>query len=93
MTSANNSDLHRALGELRRCLGALRAAHGDHAAIRRLVNGVERLEIDAADLLGLAPASGYPADEVVYVSDAPYDPDLWSHADDEGIGGYRPHIA
>ncbi|PRY39616.1 hypothetical protein [Umezawaea tangerina] len=93
MTSAKNSDLHRALGELRRCLGALRAAHGDHAVIRRLVNGVERLEIDAADLPNLVPVPGYAPDEVVYVPDAPYDPDLWSNADDEGIGGRRPHIA
>ncbi|WP_425358834.1 hypothetical protein [Actinosynnema mirum] len=86
MPATTNSELDRALGELRRCISTLRSHHGDNVTIRRLANGVERLEIDAAEL----PARGRPvAGEVVYVPDTPYDPALWRDVDDEGIGGHR----
>ncbi len=88
--------LNRAIAELRECVGGLRARYGDSAEVRRLVNDVERLDIDAADLAGRptppkprGPSGGKP--EVVVVPDTPYDPALWLGADDEGVGGVRHH--
>ena len=88
--------LNRAIAELRECVGELRTRYGDSAGVRRLVNDVERLDIDAADLVGRPtppkprePSGGKP--EVVVVPDTPYDPALWLGADDEGVGGVRHH--
>ncbi|MBB5808538.1 hypothetical protein F4560_008306 [Saccharothrix ecbatanensis] len=94
MTSSEIVELRRALGQLRHCVGGLRARYGDVAAVQRLANDVERLDIDATELLDLdstprqreAPRAER---EVVVVPDTPYDPKLWSDADDEGLGGYR----
>lgn len=93
MASTEISELRRAIGQVRHCVGALRAHYGDAPAVRRLANDVERLEIDAGDLAQLPPATGRPpvvaASEVVPVPDTPYDPALWEGADDEGVGGYQ----
>lgn len=88
--------LHRAIGQLQRCVADLRTQYGDSAEVRRLVNDVERLDIDAADLPG-RPTPPKPRDgqsgkpDVVVVPDTPYDPALWLGADDEGVGGIHPH--
>ncbi|MEU5692687.1 hypothetical protein [Actinosynnema sp. NPDC020468] len=94
MTSSEIVELRRALGRLRQCVGGLRNRYGDVAAVQRLANDVERLDIDATELTDL---DGTPRQreaprverEVVVVPEGPYDPKLWHDADDEGLGGYR----
>lgn len=96
MSGSEHVALNRAIGQLRRCVDELRTAYGDTPDVRRLANDVERLDIDAADLLGRPTPpeqrdgrGGKP--EVVVVPDTPYDPALWHGADDEGVGGVRRH--
>ncbi|MFF5988643.1 hypothetical protein [Prauserella flavalba] len=92
MSTTEMSELRRTIGQLRQCVGALRARYGEAPAVRRLVNDVERLDIDAIDLDQMAPvpSQARPVD-VVPVPDTPYDPALWEGADDEGVGGYQRH--
>ncbi|MFR9732010.1 hypothetical protein ACL03H_22525 [Saccharopolyspora sp. MS10] len=93
MTSTTElTDVRRVLGQLRSSVGTLRSRYGDAAAVRRLSNDVERLEIDLAELSALpAPRSEPSGRETVLVPDTPYDPALWRDADDEGVGGRQPH--
>ncbi|GGM61888.1 hypothetical protein GCM10012275_35980 [Longimycelium tulufanense] len=84
--------LQRALGELRQRVGDLRSRYGDLPPVRRLVNDVERLDIDMADIGELPATAPRPrvegkGPEIVPVPDTPYDPKLWQDADDEGVGG------
>ncbi|MBM7776382.1 hypothetical protein JOD54_006586 [Actinokineospora baliensis] len=92
MSSTEISELQRTIGQLRQCVGALRARYGDVPAVRRLVNDIERIDIDAADFTTTPtapiPRRPEPAD-VVVVPDTPYDPALWHGADDEGVGGHQ----
>lgn len=86
------TDVQRVLGQLRSSVGMLRSRYGDAAAVRRLSNDVERLEIDLAELSALpAPRRERAGGETVMVPDTPYDPALWRDADDEGVGGRQPH--
>ena len=91
MSSAEMTELRRAIGRLRQCVGALRSRYGESPAVRRIVNDVDRLDIDVADLAHLPPvptqASGPP--DVVKIPDTPYDPAFWKGANDEGVGGYQ----
>lgn len=91
MSSAEMTELRRAIGQLRQCVGALRARYGDDAAVRRIANDVDRLDIDAADLarLPVPEQVGRERTDVVQIPDTPYDPALWKGADDEGVGGYQ----
>jgi hypothetical protein len=91
MSTTELAELRRTIGQLRQCVGALRSRYGDAAAVRRLVNDVDRLDIDAGDLDSPIPAQPKPVDptQVVKIPDGPYDPALWQGADDEGIGGYH----
>lgn len=94
MARAEISDLRRTIGELRQCLGALRNRYGDEPAVRRLINDIERLDIDADEFEGTHPVPQESTtranrSDVVMMSDAPYDPSLWVDADDEGVGGYH----
>ncbi|WP_116042116.1 hypothetical protein [Amycolatopsis palatopharyngis] len=95
MTTSEMSELRRTIGQLRQCVGALRARYGEAPGVRRLVNDVERLDIDAGELdqTPPVPAQHTPQDRtnVVVVPDTPYDPALWQGADDEGVGGYQRH--
>ncbi|GAA1351133.1 hypothetical protein [Saccharothrix algeriensis] len=94
MTAPEIVELRRALGRLRQCVGSLRSRYGDVAAVQRLANDIERMDIDATELVELdrtprqreAPRVER---EVVVVPDTPYDPKLWHDADDEGLGGHR----
>jgi hypothetical protein len=89
LTGTELADVQRALGQLRNSIGALRGRYGDCAAVRRISNDLERLDIDVAELSTLpAPRqASESADETVIVPDTPYDPSLWQDADDEGVGG------
>ncbi|MTD53579.1 hypothetical protein [Amycolatopsis pithecellobii] len=91
MSTTEIAELRRTIGQLRQCLGALRSRYGDAAAVRRLANDVERLDIDACELDSPIPAQPKRIDpaQVVKIPDGPYDPSLWHGADDEGIGGYH----
>lgn len=93
MTNTEIAELRRNIGQLRQCLGTLRSRYGDAPAVRRLVNDLERLDIDADDLEGAAPApvreSTASRPGIVQIPDTPYDESLWAGADDEGVGGYR----
>jgi hypothetical protein len=92
-TTTELADVQRALGQLRHSVSALRSRYGDVAAVRRVSNDVERLDIDLADLSAMAPAprTGREStdDDTIVVPDTPYDPRLWRDVDDEGVGGHR----
>ncbi|TNC23978.1 hypothetical protein [Amycolatopsis alkalitolerans] len=91
MSTTELAELRRTIGQLRQCMGALRSRYGDAAPVRRLINDVERLDIDACDLEAPIPPQPKPLDpaDVVKIPEGPYDPALWHGADDEGIGGYH----
>ncbi|HVW45352.1 MAG TPA: hypothetical protein VHC18_28775 [Amycolatopsis sp.] len=91
MSTTELSELRRTIGQLRQCVGALRSRYGDAAPVRRLVNDVDRLDIDVKDFESPIPAQPKAVDpaQVVKIPDAPYDPALWRGADDEGVGGYH----
>jgi len=94
MTSTEIVELRRVIGQMRHCVSSLRARYGDVAAVQRLANDVERMDIDATELvdLGTPPRQREAPQverEVVVVPDTPYDESLWKDADDEGLGGYR----
>ncbi|HVK20682.1 MAG TPA: hypothetical protein VM677_04925 [Actinokineospora sp.] len=92
MSSTEISELQRTIGQLRQCVAALRGRYGDIPAVRRLVNDIERLDIDSSEFSG-TPSTPVPRNsveaEVVVIPDTPYDPALWQGADDEGVGGYQ----
>jgi len=89
MSTTENAALQRAIGQVKQCVGDLRAKYGDIPAVRRLVNDVERLDIDISDFRTEpeTPSPRQPAvseHEVVVIPDTPYDRDLW-RADDEYV--------
>jgi hypothetical protein len=89
------TELHELIGSLRRCVTSLASKYGDSPATRRIVNdaerilnGIDRLEIDAEELamargLTQPKASG----EMIQIPDTQYDIDFWRDVDHEGIGG------
>ena len=91
MSTTELSELRRTIGQLRQCVGALRSRYGDAAPVRRLVNDLDRLDIDVTDFESPIPTQPKAVDpaQVVKVPDTPYDPSLWRGADDEGVGGYQ----
>ncbi|MFD4670352.1 hypothetical protein ACFWNN_11495 [Lentzea sp. NPDC058450] len=93
MNATEIVELRRVIGQMRHAVSNLRARYGDVAAVRRLANDVERMDIDASELVDLATPRQREAPqverEVVVVPDTPYDESLWKDADDEGLGGYR----
>ncbi|GAA2357433.1 hypothetical protein GCM10009854_39830 [Saccharopolyspora halophila] len=90
-TTTELTDFQRVLAQLRTSANALRSRYGDDAAVRRIQNDLERLDIDAAELASVVPSprreAGVGRGEMVVVPDTPYDPSLWEDVDDEGIGG------
>jgi len=87
-------ELHRLIQETLRCVAALEAIHGRTTAMRRVTNdakqirnGIDRLEIDLADLHEHTAATTRPATvQMVQISDACYDADFWRGVDHEGVG-------
>jgi len=93
MTTSEYATLRRSIEQLRQSVAGVRDAFGDAPEVRRLMNDLERLEIDAGELasahpLGQKGAPGHVPDHVV-VPDTPLDEAMWRDADDEGIGGYH----
>jgi hypothetical protein len=90
-TTTEVDELHRLIGDLRRCVTSLASAHGDAPAMRRIVNdvegirnGIERLEIDVEEL-GLVRSRR--SCEMIQIPDADYDAGFWRDVDHEGVGG------
>ena len=52
MAGADFTALRDAIGQLRQCAGNLRVTYGDSPDVRRSLDDVDRLDIDAADLAG-----------------------------------------
>ncbi|ALG07878.1 hypothetical protein [Kibdelosporangium phytohabitans] len=90
MSMSDITELQRAIGQVKQAVGELRAKYGDIPAVRRLVNDVERLDIDTAEFRS-EPATPQPRrpqvseHDVVVVPDTPYDPAMWRGADDEFV--------
>ncbi|MFD4576156.1 hypothetical protein ACFWNK_24015 [Streptomyces sp. NPDC058417] len=101
MTKTEFAEVRGALLRLRGSLESLRLAEGDSPYVRRLMNDLDRFQLDMEDVSGGGPAGaaggylravrhGVPvAREVVRISDGPEHPGTWPDADDEGIGGHR----
>ncbi|AKE92594.1 MULTISPECIES: hypothetical protein [Rhodococcus] len=89
MSTTEMQELHRTIGHLRHCLTSLRSRYGDAAAVRRLINDVDRLDIDAQDLAASPPReTSRPAGERIPIPDTPYDEIFRGvDCDDEGLGG------
>ena len=93
MTSTEFATLRRSIEQLRASVAEVRTAFGDAPEVRRLVNDLERLEIDAGELASAQPVRpattpSYVQDHVI-VPDTPHDQTMFSDADDEGLGGYH----
>ncbi|GAA3385908.1 hypothetical protein [Cryptosporangium minutisporangium] len=87
------AQVRRALVELERAVGHLKAHHTETLGVRRLVSDVRRLieDLDEIGDLPPAPAADDSERRLHYVSDTPYPPDLWRDCDDEGLGGRGRH--
>ncbi|SHN33776.1 hypothetical protein [Cryptosporangium aurantiacum] len=86
------AQVRRALVELERAVGRLQAHHSETLGVRRLVSDVRRLLEDLDEIGDLPPApAGNGPENLHYVSDTPYPPDLWRDCDDEGLGGRSRH--
>lgn len=93
MTTAEFATLRRSIEQLRQSVAGVRSAFGDAPEVRRLVNDLERLEIDAGELASAEPLrqpslAGHVPEHVV-IPDTPLDETMFSDADDEGLGGYH----
>lgn len=89
MSTTEMIELQRTIGHLRQCVGSLKSRYGDAAAVRRLANDVDRLDIDAHDLDASPPREmPTPVGDRIKVPDTPYEQTLWQGADDEGVGGH-----
>ena len=88
----NAAALHSAVETLDQAVKAIASRAGDVPAVRRLLNDVERIRLDAADCIGL---QAVPAPrEMEIIPDTPYDEAMWKDVDDEGLGGFHrpdPH--
>ncbi|KPI14702.1 hypothetical protein OK074_2246 [Actinobacteria bacterium OK074] len=94
MTSAELVDVRSALARLRAGLESLRQAEGDSPYVRRLVNDLDRFQLDMEDMprrrgRRAVPHARAGARNVVRIKDGPYHHVPWQDADDEGIGGHR----
>ena len=94
-TTTEVDELHQLIADLRVCVTSLVSTYGDCPATRRVVNdaerilnGIQRLDIDIEELeltKGLAQHNG--SSVMIQIPDTPYDSDFWRDVDHEGIGG------
>lgn len=89
MPTSEFGNLRHAIHELQHVVSELRVLYGGASGVRRLENDMERLEIDANDLIEAPPApmqlrSGEP--EKIYVPPAKDNEAAWMGAQDEGLG-------
>jgi hypothetical protein len=83
----NAHALHHAVDSLAQAVRTVSAQAGDVPAVRRLLNDVERIRIDAADCDQLH-AVAVPR-QLEIIPDTPYDESMWKDVDDEGLGGFH----
>jgi hypothetical protein len=91
-STAEREELNELSGALLKCVTSLASKCGDTPAVRRLVNdaerilnGVDRLNIDVEEL---ELSRGHtPSVEMIQIPDTQYDIDFWRDVDHEGIGG------
>jgi hypothetical protein len=96
-TTTEVDELHQLIEGLRRCVTSLVSRHGDCPAMRRIVNdaerilnGIDRLDIDVEELeltRGLSQPNG--SSEMIQIPDTEYHIDFWWDVDHEGLGGFR----
>lgn len=92
MLNSQGDQLHELIGGLQKCVASLASTCGDTTAMRRIVNdverilnGIDRLDIDIEEL---ELARGHtPAVAMIQIPDTQYDIDFWRDVDHEGIGG------
>ncbi len=83
------AELHELIGGLRRCVTSLASQYGDSPAVRRIVNDIDRLDIDAEELeLTRGVSRQRHSAEKIAIPDTQYDSDFWRDVDDEGVGGH-----
>jgi len=83
------AELHELIGGLRRCVTSLASQYGDSPATRRMVNDIDRLDIDAEELeLTRGVTRHRQSAEKIGIPDTQYDSDFWRDVDDEGVGGH-----
>ena len=83
------AELHELIGGLRRCVTSLASQYGDSPSMRRIVNDIDRLDIDIDELemtRGVPPRRS--AAEKIAIPDTEYERDFWRDVDDEGVGGH-----
>lgn len=83
----------RCLDDLARCVSRLERELGDSGLeVRRIRSDAEHLRESLSLLSAAAPSPrGAPEEEMISVSDVPYDRRLWTDADDEGVGARDRH--
>jgi hypothetical protein len=94
-TTSEFAELHKLLGDMRRCVTTLAAKYGDSPATRRITNDVERilLDIDRLDIDAeeLAMRHGCSQQQVVSekiaIPDTQYDREFWGDISDGGVSG------
>jgi hypothetical protein len=89
VSKANKVDeLHRMITDLRGSVTSLAATYGDCRATRRVLNGIDRLQIDVEELeVPGVLAQPRAASQMIQIPDTQYDHDFWRDVDHEGIGG------
>ena len=100
-TTTEVDELYRLIGGLRQCVTSLASTYGDGPAMRRIVNdverilnGIDRLDIDVEELemqRGLSQPNG--SSEMIQIPDTEYHIDFWRDVDHEGIGGQNGSCA
>ena len=93
--AAELAELHHLIGNMRRCVTSLQSRYGDAPAMRRInidiervLNDLELLDMDAAEL-ELVSHTALHGGEKIQVPDTPYDREFWRDVDDEGVGGHN----
>lgn len=88
MSSTTDIDqLQRLIADLRGCVTSLAATNGDCRATRRILNGIDRLEIDIEELELAGDVGPTVPRQMIQIPDTEYDHDFWRDVDHEGIGG------
>lgn len=83
------AELHEAIGGLRRRVASLASQYGDSPTMRRIVNDIDRLDIDVDELeLTRGATPRRHSQEKIAIPDTEYGRDFWQDVDDEGVGGH-----
>jgi hypothetical protein len=94
-TTTEFAELHKLIGDMRRCVTTLAAKYGDSPATRRIANDAERilldidrLDIDAQELAMRHGVTQQKAgSEKIAIPDTQYDQEFWGDISDGGVSG------